>query len=103
MDDVAWYTDNADETHAVATKLPNGCGLYDMSGNVYEWVGDWYNYSYDAFGVVDPDGPVSGSYRVIRGGGWHYYAQSTRVSYRDYGDPTAASDNVGFRLVRTIP
>jgi len=70
---IAWYCYNSgSETHPVAQKTPNACGLYDMSGNVYEWCWDWFSRSYyDGGAMTDPTGPSSGSYRVLRGGSWY--------------------------------
>ena len=98
IDSVAWYSGNAGgKPHAVATKAPNELGLYDMSGNVYEWVNDWYG-SYNSGEKTDPTGPATGSYRVLRGGGWQYYATDCRVSYRGGSEPTYTSGDMGLRL-----
>ena len=98
--EVAWYSVNSgDTTHPVGTKRANDLGIHDMSGNVYEWVSDWYG-SYDVGSQTNPQGPASGSSRVIRGGCWNYTARVARVSFRSYGDPDRQGGNLGFRLAR---
>ena len=100
LGEYAWFYGNSgSETHAVATKKPNSWGLYDMHGNVWEWTSDWYG-SLSTSSVTDPTGASSGSYRVIRGGGWSSYAQYLRSAYRNYWEPGNRINNVGFRLVR---
>ena len=98
IDAVGWCSSNADEaTHPVAQKAANELGLYDMSGNVWEWCSDWYG-PYDAVAQNNPTGPDSGTMRVCRGGGWHSAAPSCRTASRTYNVPTKATDRIGLRL-----
>jgi formylglycine-generating enzyme required for sulfatase activity len=96
-----WYGDNSgSKTHPVGQKTPNAWGLYDMHGNVSEWVQDWKG-DYPAGSVTDPEGPSSGSYRVDRGGSWFYDARYCRSAFRDYRIPDDRGNVlVGFRLIR---
>ncbi|HIJ83633.1 MAG TPA: formylglycine-generating enzyme family protein [Magnetococcales bacterium] len=102
-DAVAWYRENSRyKTHPVGLKAPNGLGLYDMSGNVNEWVYDKYDSLYYANSPQDnPQGSASGSDRVFRGGGWYLGAVDIRSTLRSRNDPSEYSTNMGFRLVRT--
>ncbi len=93
-------------TAPVGTYSPNGYGLYDMAGNVWEWVWDWFDSSYYAKSPgPDPRGPASGSYRGERGGSWYSYdAYFCRVAFRFYGvSPDGGGFDLGFRLMRTAP
>ena len=98
---IAWY-DMSGQYRAprVGQKAPNGFGLYDMLGNVGEWVGDWYG-TYPGGAVTDPAGPASGSNRVMRGGNFHIVAMGCRSAFRIRGSPGYRVNFLGFRLLRT--
>ncbi len=104
LGDYAWYDANSNnETHEVGTKLPNQLGVYDMSGNVYEWCWDWYDYNYYSISPSEnPTGPGSGSYRICRGGSWYRDANNSRIANRVPFKPVNSGKSLGFRLVRSF-
>lgn len=101
LNEVAWYYDNSsNKTHPVGQKLPNELGLYDMSGNVWEWCQDWYDADYYKKSPTNnPTGPTSGSIRVLRGGSCYAYAVHCCIAYRSNGTPAYRNYFVGFRVV----
>ena len=102
LSDVAWYDENSDSrTMPVAGKLPNELGIYDMSGNVYEWCSDWYG-GYILNPQINPTGSSTGLYRVYRGGGCYSRANSCRVSYRHNGSADHQDGGLGLRIVYSL-
>jgi formylglycine-generating enzyme required for sulfatase activity len=102
LDAVAWYKGNSgSKTHPVGQQSPNAWGLYDMSGNVYEWTADWWG-RYSRRHTTNPEGASSGR-RVLRGGGWDFTAANARVANRGNFLPVYRFNILGFRLARTIP
>ncbi len=104
LDEYAWYIKNSgNKTHPVGQKKPNGLGLYDMSGNVWEWCSDWYDKDYykNSLGI-NPKGTYSGSLRVLRGGSWDNYDISCRLSFRKRNLPNIRSNYRGFRFAQDL-
>ncbi len=98
LDDVGWYDSNSSgTTHEVGKLNPNELGLYDMSGNVYEWCADWYG-SFESGAQTNPTGASSGSYRVCRGGAWCIEARFSRLSFRSKNNPDFPDIYFGLRL-----
>ena len=103
IDEVAWYVGNGPQgetvyTNEVKTKKANELGIYDMSGNVWEWCNDWYKANYYWETGVDPQGPAEGTQRVYRGGSWQNEAEACRAAKRMGIEPNEKYSNIGLRL-----
>jgi formylglycine-generating enzyme required for sulfatase activity len=96
----AWYYSNSGSaTHPVGTRQANALGLYDMSGNVWEWCWEWYGDTVSMGSAINPPGPESGMLRVVRGGSWNNDASTCSVARRYGTTPDGLYDRLGFRLV----
>ena len=101
LEQYAWYGKISDGATVVGGKKPNSWGLYDMHGNVLEWVQDYFD-DYSSRGVTDPTGPATGSFRVFRGGCWNLDAQDSRSASRNRGFPSLRSNDRGFRVCLSL-
>ena len=100
----AWYWDNSERrTHPVGKRKPNPFGLYDVSGNVWEWVADYYeDIYYQSSPEKNPAGPFTSKYRVIRGGSWRDLPDFLRTTRRNYDLPAGRFNHIGFRCAQSV-
>lgn len=105
IDKVAWHGGNSgNSTHPVGQKQPNGLGIYDMSGNAWQWTEDWYDKRYyRESSRNDPRGSAAGTKKIFRGGSWFYDQRGARTTYRDFATPDFSSSYLGFRLASPTP
>lgn len=101
--EAGWYVDNCGgRTKPVAQKVANELGIYDMTGNVWEWVWDWYDWNYyKGSPLFSPQGPENGQYKVMRGGAWYNYGTHANIHTRQNHYPTYRQNSVGFRVARS--